>query len=57
MEKKALFVFRVHCEKKVSGFAVPAWMSLTKLFLAGNNKIIPRLGTGKPIAFSYSVER
>jgi hypothetical protein len=45
MEKKALFVFREYCEKKFSGFPVPAWMSHTKLFLAGNNKIIPRLGT------------
>jgi hypothetical protein len=30
--------------KKVSGFPSPVGMSLTKLFLASNNKIIPAQG-------------
>jgi hypothetical protein len=32
----------IHCIKRLAAFPSPAWMSLTKLSLAGNNLIIPR---------------
>ncbi len=35
---------KLHCKKKVSGFPSPAGVSLTKLFLAGSNWIIPSKG-------------
>ncbi len=53
----------VHCRKRLAAFPYPAGMSLTKLSLARNNKIIPgqgewlvtsRLGTGKSLTFFYS---
>jgi hypothetical protein len=55
----------VHCKKRLAIFPSPTRMSLTTLFQAGNNLIIPgpwtvwsvisRLGTGKPLTFFYSV--
>ncbi len=52
----------LHCKKRLAVFPSPAGMSLTKLSLARNNRIIPlqgefgglvtsRLGTGKRITF------
>jgi hypothetical protein len=35
---------KMHCKKKVSDFPSPAGMSLTKLSLVRNNKIISRQG-------------
>ncbi len=32
---------KIHCKKGSAIFPSPAWMSLTKLSLAGNNLIIP----------------
>jgi len=37
-----LHIHTVHCKQKFGGFPSPAGMSLTKLSLAGNNKLIPR---------------
>jgi hypothetical protein len=34
----------VHCKKGLAVFPSPAWMSLTKLLLGGNNLIFPALG-------------
>jgi hypothetical protein len=31
----------LHCKKRLAAFPSPAGMSLTKLFLGGNNFIIP----------------
>ena len=57
--------FLLHCTKTLAIFPSPAGMSLTKLSLAGNNKIIlaqgevwlvtSRLGTGISLTFFYSV--
>jgi hypothetical protein len=40
-----MFFMFLHCNKRVTIFPSPAGMSLTKLFLAGNNLIT----TGKPL--------
>ncbi len=54
-----------HCKKRLAVFPSPAWMSLTKLSLAGNNLIIPNQGEfgkwhpvwdGKIAILFYSVE-
>jgi len=34
----------LHCKKRLAVFPSPAGLSLTKLSLAGNNKIIPLQG-------------
>ncbi len=51
---------QLHCKKSLSFFPSPAWMSLTKLPLAGNNLIIPGQGEfpgweGKNDNLFYSV--
>ncbi len=35
------FLAAIHCKKRLTIFPPPAWMSLTKLSLAGNKLIIP----------------
>jgi hypothetical protein len=37
-------IIRIHCKKRLSFFLFPAGMSLTKLFMAGNNLSIPGQG-------------
>ncbi len=44
MEAIGLGVRITHCKKRLSIFPSPGGMSLTKLSLAGNNKIFPSQG-------------
>jgi hypothetical protein len=46
----------IHCKKRLAIFPSSAGMSLTKLYLAGNNLIIPGTEDGK-IANLFSVYR
>jgi hypothetical protein len=44
--KCLLYVYRLHCKKKVSDFASPAGMSLTKLTLAARESLVGGIPAG-----------